>query len=278
MSEAIEISTGTDELLCELRSRVATVTLNRPHKRNSLSDELTPALREILLVLEERSDVGCVMLTGAGQAFCSGGNVGGFPGGKEAPDSSVAKNIAERVTELTRREEALTLRLYELSKPTIAALPGAAAGAGLSIALACDLRVASRSAFITTAFIRLGLSGDYGSSWFLNRLIGQSKAKELMFFSERVGAEECARLGLVNAVFENDTFRDEAFAYAERLAHGPPIAFSRMKRNINRGALQGLRESLALEAEHMVASFQTKESREAISAFREKRKPKFDFP
>jgi len=280
MTDVVTLETGTHELLCEIRNRVATVTLNRPHKKNSLSDLLTPALREILLVLEERADVGCVMLTGTGDAFCSGGNVSGFSGG--ASDDSGAspapsRSHDERVTELIRKQEALTLRLYELAKPTIAALPGPAAGAGLSIALACDLRVASRQAFIITAFRNIGLSGDYGSSWFLNRLIGQSKAKELMYFSERVGAEECARLGLVNSVFEDETFRDDAFAYAERLANGPTVALNRMKRNINRGGLQGLRESLALEAEHMVASFRTEDAREAIRAFAEKRKPDFKF-
>jgi enoyl-CoA hydratase/carnithine racemase len=280
MTDATELGTGTHELLCEIRNRVATVTLNRPHKKNSLSDQLTPALREILLVLEERSDVGCVMLTGTGDAFCSGGNVSGFSGGaSDASDVSrpPPRGHDERVAELIRKQEALTLRLYELAKPTVAALPGPAAGAGLSIALACDLRVASRNAFITTAFRNIGLSGDYGSSWFLNRLIGQSKAKELMYFSERVSAEECAELGLVNSVFETETFREDAFAYAERLANGPTVALSRMKRNINRGGLQGLRESLALEAEHMVASFQTEDAREAIRAFAEKRQPDFKF-
>ena len=271
---ATQIDTGTDELLCEVRERVATVTLNRPHKKNSLSNDLTPALREILLTLEDSQDVGCVMLTGTGDAFCSGGDVSGMGGGSnEGP----RKNIDERVAELIRKQEALSLRLYELSKPTIAALPGPAAGAGLSIALACDLRIACPSAFIMTAFINIGLSGDYGSSWFLNRLLGQSKAKELMFFSERVYAEDAERLGLVNAVFPEETFREDAFAYAHKLANGPSMALSRMKRNIHRGADQGLRESLALEAEHMVASFQTEDAKEAIRAFAEKRKPEFKF-
>ncbi|MDJ0786892.1 MAG: enoyl-CoA hydratase-related protein, partial [Myxococcota bacterium] len=217
--------------------------------------------------------VGCVMLTGAGEAFCSGGDVSGMGGGGAAEGRTPTAD--ERVADLIRRQESLTLRLYELTKPTVAALPGPAAGAGLSIALACDLRVASRTAFITTAFARMGLSGDYGASWFLNRLIGQSKAKELMFLSERVSAEECERLGLVNAVFDPESFREEAQAYAERLAKGPTVALSRMKRNLNRGALQGLRESLALEAEHMVMSFQTEDAREAIRAFMEKRRPEF---
>lgn len=276
----MQIETGTDELLCEIRERVATVTLNRPHKKNSLSDQLTPALRQLLLTLEAEPDVGCVMLTGAGDAFCSGGDVGGMGGGGRAAEGAQttagasaatadrrAPSLDDRVADLIRRQESLTLRLYELSKPTLAALPGPAAGAGLSIALACDLRVARADAFIVTAFAQIGLSGDYGASWFLNRLLGQGKTKELMFLSERIGADECARLGLVNAVFARETFRDEAFAYAKRIADGPTMALSRMKRNINRGAMQGLRESLALEAEHMVMSFTSEEARERIRVF-----------
>lgn len=273
MSEKID--TGTDELLCEVRDRVAIITMNRPHKKNSLSDALSPALRQVLLDVELRSDVGCVLLTGTGDAFCSGGNVSGFRGG---PKSDAPRpNHEERVADLIRRQEALTLRLYELAKPTVAALPGPAAGAGCSIALACDLRVASPRAFLVTAFLRIGLSGDYGASWFLNRLLGQAKAKELMFLCERIDAGECLRLGLVNQIFPEETFRDDAFAYAHRLAHGPTLAISRMKRNINRGADQGLRESLALEAEHMIASFETEDAKEAIRAFGEKRQPKFSF-
>ncbi len=269
----MKLDTGTDELLCEIRERVATVTLNRPHKKNSLGDDITPALRETLLVLEAHAEVGCVLLTGTGDAFCSGGDVSGMGGGREEP----RRTPDEMVAELIRKQETLTLRLYELAKPTVAALPGPAVGAGLSLALACDLRVASPRAFLLTGFTTLGLSGDYGASWFLNRLLGQAKAKELMYLCERVGADECARLGLVNAVFPEESFRHDAFAYAHRLANGPTVALSRMKRNLNRGAFQGLRESLALEAEHMIMSFQTEDAREAVRAFLEKRPPRFQF-
>ncbi len=269
----MNMDTGTDELLCDIEDRVATVTLNKPNKRNALGAILTPALRDVLLVLEADSKVGCVMITGAGKAFCSGGDVSGMNAGADADP----KTLDERVTELIRRQEALTLRLYELAKPTIAALPGAAAGAGLSIALACDLRLAARDAFIVTAFVNIGLSGDYGASWFLNRLIGQSKAKELMFRSERIGAEECARLGLVNRVFDPETFRKQAHAYAAQIANGPTTALRLMKRNLNRGALQGLREALAMEAQHMILSGQSEDAAEAIRAFMEKRKPQFTY-
>lgn len=267
----IEIDTGTHELLCSIEDRVATVTLNKPDKRNALGDVLTPALREILLVLEADSRVGCVLITGAGKAFCSGGDVSGMGSNADA----APRSFDERVTELTRKQENLTLRLYELVKPTIAALPGAAAGAGLSIALACDLRVAASDAFIVTAFRNIGLSGDYGASWFLNRLIGQSKAKELMFRSERVSAEACERLGLVNQVFPAETFRQDAGRYAAEIARGPATALRLMKRNLNRGALQGLRESLAMEAQHLILCAQSEDAMEAVRAFREKREPRF---
>jgi enoyl-CoA hydratase/carnithine racemase len=213
------------------------------------------------------------MITGAGKAFCSGGDVSGMGGG----GAGAPRSLDERVMELTRKQESLTLRLYELAKPTIAALPGAAAGAGLSIALACDLRIAARDAFVVTAFRNIGLSGDYGASWFLNLLIGQAKAKELMFRSERVSAEECALLGLVNRVFEPERFREEAQAYAAEIACGPATALRLMKRNLNRGALQGLRESLAMEAQHMILSGQSEDAAEAIRAFQEKRKPQFTY-
>ena len=269
----MQIDAGTGELLCELRDRVATVTLNKPDKRNALGDNLTPALREVLLRLEANPAGGCVLITGAGKAFCAGGDVTEMGGGKP----SAKRSADERVAELTRKQEALTLRLYELAKPTIAALPGPAAGAGLSIALACDLRVAADSAFVVTAFVNIGLSGDYGSSWFLNRLLGQAKAKELMFLSERVGADECLRLGLVNKVFPVASFRDDAHAYAKKIANGPATALRLMKRNLNRGALQELRESLAMEAQHLILSGQSEDAKEAIAAFVEKRAPRFVF-
>ena len=139
-------------------------------------------------------------------------------------------------------------------------MPGAAAGAGLSIALACDLRIASDNAFVTTAFSNIGLSGDYGASWFLPRLIGLAKAKELFYLSDRVGAEDCSRLGIFNKVFSQDTFRAGAQAYTPKLANGPTNAFGRMKINLNQGLHQDLDASLRLEAEHLIASMADPES------------------
>ncbi len=271
-TNSITVDTGTDELLCRIEDRVGVITLNKPHKKNALGDVLTPALRQTLLTVEEDNRVGCVLITGSGDAFCSGGDVSGMgPGaGSTAPVSK-----QDRIAELTHKQVTLTLRLHELSKVTVAALPGPAAGAGLSIALACDLRIASENTFITTAFKNIGLSGDYGASWFLPRLIGLARAKELFYTAARVGAEEAARLGLFNKVVPQDNFADEALNYAREIANGPTMALGRMKMNLNRGMDQSLRDSLVLEAEHLIASSGTAESREAISAFMEKRPPSF---
>lgn len=266
----IKIDTGADELLCHIDQRVGVITLNNPHKKNALGDVLTPALRSTLLTMEQDERVGCVMITGAGDAFCSGGDVGGMSGSLGAP-----KSRQDLIEELVHKEVTLTLRLHELGKITIAALPGAAAGAGFSIALACDLRVASSNAFVTTAFKNVGLSGDYGASWFLPRLIGLARAKELYYTARRVGAEEGAQLGIFNEVFPEDSFHEDAFVYAAAIANGPTRTFGRMKVNLNRGMDQSLRDSLVLEAEHLIASGVDSESKEAIEAFLAKRAPQY---
>jgi len=269
------LDTPTGELVCVLDGAVATVTLNRPEKRNALSDTLTPALRAILLELEGDTRVRCVVLTGAGRAFCAGGDVsgmgdvgdGGAPGALRPPEA--------RVRELQHRQETLTLRLHELAKPTIAALPGPAAGAGFAIALACDPRIMAESAFVTTAYGNIGLSGDYGGSWLLTRLVGPAKAKELFFTSARVGAEECVRLGIANQVVPDDALDGETRALAGRIADGPPVAIGYMKENINRAASADFRSCLALEADRLVRSAATEDHREAVEAFLEKRSPVF---
>ncbi|MFT7246096.1 MAG: enoyl-CoA hydratase/carnithine racemase [Candidatus Azotimanducaceae bacterium] len=272
MPDSIQIETGTDELLCEITQRVAVVTLNKPDKKNALGDVLTPALRQILIDLEMRSDVGCVMLTGAGNAFCSGGDVSEMGG---APRKVLSQE--ERIADLATKQQTLTGRLYHLTKPTIAALPGAAAGAGFSIALACDIRVASSRAFMITAFRNVGLSGDYGASWFLPRLVGLSRAKSLFFQSPRIDAEEGRNIGLIDQVYPEKSFREDALAFAIEIANGPTEALTRMKHNLHAGLSQTLDESLLLEAKQMIASGVGEEAREAITAFKEKRKPIF-FP
>ena len=268
------IDTGTDELLCNVDERVATITLNRPEKRNALSDRLTPALRQTLLDLETRSDVGCIIITGSGSAFCAGGDVGGM-GASKTPADAPQPSAEERTRTLIQKQETLTLRLADHAKPTIASLPGVAAGAGLSIALACDIRIAAASTFITTAFRNIGFSGDYGGSWLLTQLIGPSRAKDLYYTARRVHADEAVQLGLFNRVVADEELASATLELARQIASGPPIALGYMKENINRAVTGDLRSCLALEADRMTRCAATKDHKEAVSAFLEKRPPLF---
>lgn len=270
------IETGTEELLCRLEDRVAIITLNRPKKKNALSDHLTPALRQTLLDLETKREVGCILITGSGDAFCAGGDIGGM-GGNASKDKEISERptAEERVRALIHKQETLTLRLADHAKPTIAALPGVAAGAGLCIALACDIRVACRSAFVTTAYRNIGFSGDYGGSWLLTQLVGPSKAKELFFTGRRVQSDEALALGIFNNVFEDASFENEALAMAKQIASGPPIAIAFMKEHINRAVTGDLRSNLAMEADRLIRCAATSDHKEAVKAFMEKRTPVF---
>jgi enoyl-CoA hydratase/carnithine racemase len=190
------IDTGTNELLCVIRDRVAIITLNRPEVRNALSDTLTPALRTMIRTCGENPDVGALLITGAGAAFCAGGNVKGM--GAHRDQKKLDMSYDEKVADLQERQRLLTGALASVRKPTVAALPGPAVGAGLAIAMACDIRLAAESAFVSTGYLRVGLSGDYGIAWLLTRLVGTARARELMFTSGKVDAARCAAIGLVN--------------------------------------------------------------------------------
>ena len=270
-----EIDTGTDDLLGRIDDGVAVLTLNRPERRNALSNPMLEALASALERLEVDDDVGCIVVTGAGGAFCAGGDVkgmaGGDAGGPGGPGVSYDATVHRQ--RLSQRQTAG--RLYEMPKPTIAMLPGAAAGAGLSLALACDLRYASAGAVLTTAFARVAFAGDYGGTWFLTRLVGSGKARELYYFSERMTAEEAEVLGIVNAVFAADALEDEVLARARRLADGPRVAYRYMKENLNRAVNGELGECLDMEAAHHIHTGTTADHREAAKAFVEKREPRF---
>ncbi|MBW2243496.1 MAG: enoyl-CoA hydratase/isomerase family protein [Deltaproteobacteria bacterium] len=268
------LDTGTDELLAHIEEGVAVLTLNRPQVRNALSDTLSPALRTTIASLRNDARVRAVLVTGAGSAFCAGGDVKGMGARRSNPAN--APSIEEVVADQTRRQMELTGALYALPQPTIAALPGPAAGAGFSIALACDLRIMAASAFVTTGFGNVGLSGDYGASFFLTHLVGTARARELFFSGERVSAESCERLGIANRVVPDERLMDEALAWARRLAAGPTVAYGLMKANLDRALHQDLPACLAGEAEAVVRSSQTEDHREAVRAFVEKRPPRFE--
>ncbi len=269
-SPAKNIDTGTDQLLAELTDGVLTITFNRPEARNALSDVLTPALRKMLARVPDIDEVGTLVLTGAGPAFCAGGDVKGMSGGYQKE-----RTFAEAVEDLHQRQIAVSAALYGLRIPTIAALPGPAAGAGLSIALACDMRIAAASAFVTTGYVRIGLSGDYGINWLLPRVVGPSRARQLMFTGERVDAATGERYGLFNQVVADDQLQTTAFELAKSLAAGPRTALSNMKDNLDQGMEQDLESFLGAEAYRLVSSARTEDHKEAVRAFVEKRPPIF---
>src|SRR5215831_15657795 len=222
MTSETVIDTGTDELLCVIRDRVAIITLNRPEAKNAMSDNLTPALRNMIRGCGESGDVAVLLITGAGNAFCAGGNVKGM--GAHRDKAKLAMSYDDKVADLQERQRLLTGALVSVRKPTIAALPGPAVGAGLALAMACDIRIAAQSAFVATGYLRVALSGDYGIAWLLTRLVGTARARELMFTAEKVDAARCEAIGLVNRVVPDDILQDEAFALAKSIAEGPTMA------------------------------------------------------
>jgi enoyl-CoA hydratase/carnithine racemase len=267
----IEVDTGTDELLCEIRDRVAVITLNRPDARNALSDHLTPALRRMIKQCGDDPNVGALLITGAGTAFCAGGDIKGM-GNKS---NKKEMTFEERLADLRTKQRTLTGALVAVRKPTVAALPGPAAGAGMALALACDIRIAAESAIMSTGYARVGLTGDYGIAWLLTRLVGTSRARELMFLSERIEARRCEMLGLVNRVVADAELRENAFALAKSLAEGPSIALARIKDNLDHAVSANFLDSMDHEAENMVRSARTTDHKEAVRAFIDKRKPVF---
>ncbi len=268
----------TDHLIETLDDGVATLTMNRPEARNALSGEMNAALQEALPRLAHDPKVRCVLLTGAGGAFCAGGDVKGFAAdtsrGQGGGSGGGGFNFEGRVAGLRRGME-MVKTLHEMPKPTLAVIPGAAAGAGLSIALACDLRIAADGAKLTTAFSKVGLAGDYGGSYFLTHLVGAAKARELYFTADVITGAEALALGIVNKAVPAAELETVARAYARYLAGLPTIAVGYMKRNLNAAEHATLSELLDLEATHMVRTMMTADHAAAAQAFVEKRAPVF---
>jgi enoyl-CoA hydratase/carnithine racemase len=269
-AQPLEIDTGTTELLCSIRDRVAVVTLNRPDARNALSDQLTPALRRMVQLCADDDRIGALLITGAGTAFCAGGDVKGM--GDRSNSKSVP--LEERIADLRHKQRTLTGAIVGLRKPTVAALPGAAAGAGLAIALACDIRIAARSAFVTTGYLRIGLSGDYGISSLLIRAVGASRARELLLFSNRIDATTAERIGLVHRVVDDEHLLDEAFDSARRLAMQPATALGFIKDNLDEAETTDFLTSMDREAERLIGAMQSEDHAEAVRAFIAKRQPR----
>src|ERR1044071_7242059 len=204
-----------EQVLIEAMSDgVATLTLNRPDRLNALSMAITDALLEALPRLAADPAVGAIVLTGAGRAFCSGGDV------KRMAEETVVRSTDEDVARLRSRMEISRL-LHEIPKPTIAMVNGAAAGAGMAMALACDLRIAGQSARFVPAFAQVGFSGDFGGSYFLSKLVGTGKARELYFTAEPLDSSQALSLGIVNRVVRDAELADATMEFARKLAQGP---------------------------------------------------------
>jgi 2-(1,2-epoxy-1,2-dihydrophenyl)acetyl-CoA isomerase len=277
MTNRQPLDTGSDYLLGWVEDGVAVLSFNQPDRRNALREEMYDGFGVALPAIAADSSIGCVVVTGEGGAFCAGGDVKGFAAaGRSGKPIGSGASFETRVDDLRRRQNMVSLALATMGKITIAAIPGAAAGAGLSIALACDLRVASDNAIITTAFAKIGASGDFGGSWNLTQLVGAAKAKELYLLSDRLDAHEAHRLGIVNRVFPQESFASDWMAMARQLASGPTLAQRYIKENINRAA-SGVSFGQALDAEAsaMLTTMASHDHKEASIAFVEKRPPSF---
>ena len=266
-----DIDTGTEECLAYEANGIEVITLNRPEARNALTDAMKDGMGIALDYAARSHSVRSVVVTGAGGAFCAGGDVKQMAAGRDEVDT-----LDERIYEQRLDHRKTAGRMYDMPKPVIAMIPGPAAGAGLSIALAADMRTMAVSSFITTAFARVGFSGDYGGTWFLHHLVGPGKARELYYLSDRVGAEECLALGIANRVFADEELEEATMAMARRLADGPPVAYRYMKENFNRAAMGAeLGECMDIEATHHIHTGLTEDHKEAAKAFVEKREVSF---
>lgn len=266
-------TSDTDQLDVTLDDRVATITLNRPDARNALSPELTGAFRQALVWARDDDDVGAVLVTGAGKAFCSGGDVKAM-GSRPAADQP-RPSVEQQFQELRARHHGIAGVLRDLRKPSVAALPGPAAGAGMALALACDLRIAADNAFLSTGYARIGLSGDYGIAWLLSRIVTPGHARQLLLTSERVGAERAYEIGLVNEVVPAEELARVAFEQARALAHGPQVAYAYLKDNLDEALQISHATAIDREADRLLKARTTEDHREAVKAFEEKREPQF---
>lgn len=262
----------TQDLLESTADGITTLTMNRPQARNAFTRDMIEAMAEALPRLAANPTVRLVVLTGAGEAFCAGGDVKGFA--RSAAGAPALMSFDQKVTDLRARME-VSRWLHEMPKPTLAVIPGAAAGAGLSLALACDLRIASDDAKLTTAFSKIGLSGDFGGSYFLNHLVGAAKAREMYFTGEVLRGSEAQKIGLVNRAVPAAQLAAAASAWAAELANLPTVALGYMKRNLNTGFRGSLGDVLDAEAIHMVRTFETDDHKGAAAAFVDKRAPQF---
>ncbi|MEH6605527.1 MAG: enoyl-CoA hydratase-related protein [Pseudomonadales bacterium] len=247
--------------MVNIEAGVATVTLNRPEAYNTLDVELLDRLPGLLSQLADNSDVRCVVITGAGdKAFCAGGDISGLASGEGIEESQALTQKLEAWAQSARI-------LHEMPKPTIAAVNGACAGAGMALALACDLRVGSENAHFTTAFINVAMSGDFGGSYFLTHLVGTAKARELYFLSERLSAVQALKLNLLNWLVPHSELETKTKQITDRIVAMPNLSYRNMKQNLNAAINQDLGSVIKLESKNMIETAMSKETQAAAIAF-----------
>jgi len=256
-------------LLYEVKDGIATLTLNRPDRLNALGDTLREDLFAAVTRASADPEVRVMVVTGAGKGFCAGGDVKAM---NERKESGGERPLAEKVAPL--RDQVL-FAMRDAPQPIIAAVNGAAAGAGMNLALACDMRIASTAAKFAQAFVRRGLHPDWGGTYFLPRAVGMAKACELTFTGDVIDAAEALRLGIVSRVVAPEELLPVAYELARKIAAGPPVAIRLAKRALQRNAEGDLRSALEFETFAQNACFETEDAREGIRAFVEKRPPVF---
>ena len=254
-------------ILTSVADRVATLTFNRPAKLNALSMELIERSIETLSDWSRDPEIGCIIVTGTGRAFCAGGDVSTM-----AQDDS--ETLEQKIDRLRQMHE-LSRALYDMPKVTIASVNGFAMGAGLGVCLACDLRITSDQARFGTAYAKVGYGGDFGTTWLLTQYVGGPKAKEMFFLGDIIDANEAHRLGLVNRVVAHDSLHSTVSDIASRIGHGPLTSYRYMKANVNLAATADFRAMLDREAETHMRCSMTEDHKEGVRAFMEKREPRF---
>lgn len=275
MADRGKIDTGTEECLARIEDGVAVITLNRPERRNALSRAMLDGLARALDACETSREVRSVVFTGAGRAFCAGGDVKSMADAGDPTPGGGPATFDEAVHRQRLSQRATVGRIYRMPKPVIGAIPGAAAGAGFGLAMACDLRVAAESAVFVTAFARVGFAGDFGLPWLLPQAVGRAKALELFYDSDRVSAKDALELGIVNQVVPDTELEVKSMELARRLAAGPAVSFRYIKENINKAYTEDLEDFMDGEVMRHLTAGRTEDHREAVKAFVEKREPTF---
>lgn len=258
-----KLITDTKQLIVEEINQTVTITLNNPKYKNALSEELTPYLRKILKKISKDSKYKLLIIRGKGDSFCSGGNV------KKMLNTNRNKKVSikYKINSLIKKQMELTYLISSLKIPTIAVVTGAAAGAGFSLALSCDIRIGNLNAFFLSNYSKIGLSGDYGISWYLTRMLGESKAKEIMFLNERIYSKKAYELGLLNYIIDSN-FNLELEKIIKNIISQPSNTLRLIKMNINSAHNNSLKKSLELEAKHLIKSSMSQEHKIAITKFK----------